>query len=46
MFLITALSLTGFFAHYVGITVYSIWLNQIPIRWVYHCIWYCNLSLC
>jgi hypothetical protein len=47
VFLITALSLTGFFfAHYVGITVYSIWLNQIPIRWVYHCIWYCNLSLC
>ncbi len=24
VFLITALSLTGFFAHYVGITVYSI----------------------
>ncbi len=32
VFLITALSLTGFFAHYVGITVLSIWLNQIPLR--------------
>ncbi len=36
VFLITALSLTGFFAHYVGITVLSIWLNQIPFNRVYH----------
>jgi hypothetical protein len=36
VFLITALSLTGFFAHYVGITVLSIWLNQIPFKRVYH----------
>ncbi len=46
VFLITALSLTGFFAHYVGITVLSIWMNQIPLKRVYHFIWYCNLSLC
>ncbi len=36
VFLITALSLTGFFEHYVGITVLSIWLNQIPFNRVYH----------
>ncbi len=46
VFLITALSLTDFFAHYVGITVLSIWLDQIPFKRVYHFIWYCNLSLC
>ncbi len=40
MFLITALSLTGFFAHYVGITVLSIRLNQIPFNRVYHFIWF------
>ncbi len=40
VFLITALSLTGFFAHYVGITVLSIWLNQIPFKRVYHFIWF------
>ena len=46
VFLITALSLTGFFAHYVGITVLSIWLNQIPFNRVLSLIWFCNLSLC
>ncbi len=30
MFLITALSLTGFFAHYVGITVYSMLAEPDP----------------
>ena len=46
VFLITALSLTGFFAHYVGITVLFIWLNQIPFKRVLSLIWFCNLSLC
>ncbi len=30
VFLITALSLTGFYAHYVGITVYSILVVPDP----------------
>ena len=46
VFLITALSLTGFLAHYVGITVLFYLVEPDPINRVLSLIWFCNLSLC